>query len=156
MSKNKSVNKVLKRTAKSLDKSRNPLDKIARLGVNTSDIAHRVLKGGISQAKEGVDSVVDITTKRLRSARDEKKVKDIFKTQLDYTSSDVRSLVDVARGAIDIVADGVVDVLEEVSSTYDAYRFDEDNKTFKFDEDAAQPASAAKSAPRAKKAAAAA
>jgi hypothetical protein len=131
MSKNKSINKLLKKSAKTLDKSRNPLDKLARLGVNTSDIAHRVVRNGIGEVKTGIDSIVDISTKRLRSAQDEKKLKDIVQAQLDFTSSDVRALVDVAREGIDTVADGIVDALDEVSNTYDAYRADAKAKTFK-------------------------
>lgn len=122
MSKSKSVNKLLKKSAKALDKTRNPLDKMVRLGVNTSDIAHRVVRDGISEVKTGVDSIVDISTKRLRNASDEKYLKDIVQAQLKFTSSDVRVLVDVARKGIDTVTDGIVDTLDEVSNTYDAYR----------------------------------
>ena len=120
MSKSKSINKFLKKTAKTLDKSRNPLDKITRLGVNTSGIGHRVVRNGISEVKTGIDTALDISTKRLRNASDERKLKDIVQAQLDFTAADVRALVDVA--------DGLVDTLDEVSNTYDAYRADSKTK----------------------------
>ena len=128
MSKSKSINKFLKKTAKTLDKSRNPLDKITRLGVNTSGIGHRVVRNGISEVKTGIDTALDISTKRLRNASDERKLKDIVQAQLDFTAADVRALVDVARKGVDIVADGLVDTLDEVSNTYDAYRADSKTK----------------------------
>ena len=130
MSKNSSLNKILKKSANALDKTRNPLDKITRLGLNSSDIAHRVVKEAIAEAKTGADNVVDISTKRLRSARDERKFKDILQAQIDFTSADVRSLVDVAKDAVDTVSDGLVDTLDEVSNAYDAYRADKKAGTF--------------------------
>ena len=129
MSKNKTLNKVMKRGAKALDKARNPIDKIARTGVRTTSVAQRVVSGGIEQARIGVDSVLDISTERMRHVQHEKKVQDIVEGQLDRVSSDVRKLVDCGVDTVTIVTDGVVDVLDEVSTGYTDYR--DENKARK-------------------------
>ena len=135
MSSNKSLNKVLKNSAKALDKTRNPIDKLARLSSNTSDIAHRVARDCISQAKKGADNVVDISTRRLRSARDQDKWADLVQAQIDTASADVRLLVDVARDTFDVVTDGLVDTVDEISYIYDAYRKDRKSKVFENTQD---------------------
>lgn len=122
MSKNKTLNKLMKKGAKRLEKARNPIDKIARTGIRSTTVAQRVVSGGIEQAKIGVDAILDISTERMRHIESERKVQDILEGQLDRVSDDVRKLVDCAVDTVSIVSDGVVDVLDEVGNGYTDYR----------------------------------
>ena len=122
MAKYAPVNKILTKTADKFDKARQSLEVITQLSSGISDIARRVARDGMVQARTGTDCIVNISTRPLKKAREGASLKDIFQTQLSATTADVRRLANVGHNTIDLFSSGMTDTLEMVFQAYNARR----------------------------------
>jgi len=122
MAKYAPVNKILSKTADKFDKARQSLEVVTQLSSGIGDIARRVARDSIVQARSGTDCIVNISTRPLKKAREGASLKDILQTQLSATTADVRTLAKVGHNTIDVFSGGVTDTLEMVFQAYSAHR----------------------------------
>lgn len=122
MAKYAPVNIILTKTANKFDKARQSLEMMTQLSSGFGEIARRVARDGIIQARSGTDCIVNISTRPLKKAREGASLKDILQTQLSATTADVRTLAKVGHNTIDVFSGGVTDTLEMVFHAYSAHR----------------------------------
>ncbi len=122
MAKYAPVNKIISKTVDKFDKARQSLEVVTQLSSGISDIARRVARDGIIQARSGTECIVNISTRPLNKAREGASLKDILQTQLNATTADVRTLAKVGHNTIDVFSGGVTDTLEMVFQAYGAHR----------------------------------